>query len=322
MPGGMLRWAGMTRSLRGIAVAALSLGAARAAGLDGYWQGTLETASERLRVVFRIAKAGEGYSAALDSLDQGISGIVVDSATLQDRRVRLEVKTLGGIYAGQLSDDGRQIAGEWTQGRTTLLLMLRRGEPPRARDRGRPLTTAEREKAVSHLERTRKLFLASVEGLSEAQLTFKASPRRWSILECAEHLALAEDFFFAHTVSRVMAIPPAPERPVLPEPGLLARDELVLARVADRSLRAEAPEPLKPSQRFPTIQAAVEHFNRARTQTADYARTTQDDLRSHITPGPPEQQMDAYQFLLMMAAHTERHTQQIQEAKASAGYPK
>jgi DinB family protein len=312
----------MTSWLKGIAVAALSLSAAGAAGLDGYWQGTLETASERLRVVFKIAKGGEGYSATLDSLDQGVSGIAVESATLQDRRVRLEVKSLGGIYAGQLSDDGQQIAGEWTQGRTTLLLMLRRGEPPKARDRGRPLTTAEREKAVAHLERTRKLFLASVEGLTGPQVAFKTSPQRWSILECAEHLALAEDFLFAHTVSRVMAIPPTPERPVLAEPDLRARDELVLARVADRSLRAEAPEPLKPLQRFPTLQAAVEHFNRARTQTADYARTTQDDMRSHITPGPPEQQMDAYEFLLMMAAHTERHTKQIQEVKASAGYPK
>jgi hypothetical protein len=32
--------------------------------------------------------------------------------------------------------------------------------------------------------------------------------------------------------------------------------------------------------------------------------------------------MDAYQFLVMIAAHTERHVAQIQEVKATANYPK
>jgi len=32
--------------------------------------------------------------------------------------------------------------------------------------------------------------------------------------------------------------------------------------------------------------------------------------------------MDAYQFVLFLAGHTNRHTQQIEEAKGIAGYPK
>ena len=32
--------------------------------------------------------------------------------------------------------------------------------------------------------------------------------------------------------------------------------------------------------------------------------------------------MDAYQAMLMLSAHSERHTAQINEVKAAAGYPK
>src|SRR5687768_9172463 len=46
---------------------------------------------------------------------------------------------------------------------------------------------------VKDLERTQAKFLQSVEGLSEAQWKYKASPDKWSIAECAEHIALSEE---------------------------------------------------------------------------------------------------------------------------------
>src|SRR6202011_1383100 len=56
-----------------------------------------------------------------------------------------------------------------------------------------PLTQGERDFAMSSMQATRKLFLDSVAGLSAAQWNFKAAPERWSIAECAEHIALSED---------------------------------------------------------------------------------------------------------------------------------
>jgi hypothetical protein len=32
-------------------------------------------------------------------------------------------------------------------------------------------------------------------------------------------------------------------------------------------------------------------------------------------------QWDAFEFILLIGAHSERHTKQIEEVKASAGYP-
>src|SRR6185436_7085478 len=55
-----------------------------------------------------------------------------------------------------------------------------------------PAMDAGKEKLVNELERTRDKFLKSVEGLSEAQWNYKAAPEKWSIAQCAEHIAAAE----------------------------------------------------------------------------------------------------------------------------------
>jgi hypothetical protein len=38
--------------------------------------------------------------------------------------------------------------------------------------------------------------------------------------------------------------------------------------------------------------------------------------------GPVRKQMDAYQWLVLVSAHTERHTAQALEVKASPNFPK
>ena len=59
----------------------------------------------------------------------------------------------------------------------------------------------------------------------------------------------------------------------------------------------------------------------AREKTIAYAQSTQDDLRTHVGEGPMGP-MDAYQWLLLLAAHSARHTAQILEVEANPGYPK
>jgi hypothetical protein len=93
--------------------------------------------------------------------------------------------------------------------------------------------------------------------------------------------------------------------------------------VADRSRKAQAPEILRPvSGRWPTPQAAADEFRKRRDRNIAYIDTTSDDLRAHSAPHPAFQTLDAYQWILFMAAHSDRHTQQINEVKAQPGYPK
>ena len=74
-----------------------------------------------------------------------------------------------------------------------------------------PLEQGERDRAMSHLHATRKAFLDSVAGLSDAQWNFKPAPERWSIAECAEHIAVSEDSLF-DLLRQILKSPAAPEK--------------------------------------------------------------------------------------------------------------
>jgi hypothetical protein len=179
------------------------------------------------------------------------------------------------------------------------------------------LTQNERDRAMSELHATRKQFLDAVSGLSEAQWTFKADPDRWSIAECAEHIALAEDALFGMVKEKLMASPPDPAKAAEAK----GKDQRVLQAIADRSHKAKAPEFLQPKHSWNTPAALIDHFKESRDRTIKYVESTPDDLRAHAADSPGLGPLDAYQWILFISAHNARHTAQIQEVKASPGFP-
>lgn len=179
------------------------------------------------------------------------------------------------------------------------------------------LPDAERRVLTDHLAKSSQEFLSSVKGLTPEQWTYKAGPDRWSIADCAEHIALSEDFLRGLIANKVLTSEPSPERIEARKP----LDEKVLAMIVDRSFKAQAPEPLKPSNKFSSPQGAVDHFTQSRAETAALA-ASRDDLREHAGENPAFKELDAYQWLLFLSGHTMRHTAQIQEVKDSPGFPK
>lgn len=178
------------------------------------------------------------------------------------------------------------------------------------------LTQKERDYAVKYLEETRDKFLASVEGLSEAQWKYKPAPDRWSVAEVAEHIALSEGIILQLVTDRVMKTPAA--RP----PVGSATDESVVKGITDRSGKFQAPEMLKPTGKWATREELTKDFLAGRGKTVAYVKETQDDLRAHSAPHPVLKTIDAYQWLLLLAAHSARHTAQIEEVKADPNFPK
>src|SRR5438309_5825646 len=112
-------------------------------------------------------------------------------------------------------------------------------------DSSSTLTAEERNRALEYLKQTQKDFLASIDGVSEAQWKFKAAPDRWSIAETAEHIAVAEDLIWSR-VNEMMKAPANPERRAETE----GKDKIIVERVPDRSHKAQAPEALKPTGKF------------------------------------------------------------------------
>jgi uncharacterized damage-inducible protein DinB len=180
------------------------------------------------------------------------------------------------------------------------------------------LSPEERQSAIKYLEETRQKVLDSLKDLSDAQWKFKSAPDRWSAAEVAEHIAVSEEAILGLVTERVMKSPAAPEK----KEAAKDKDELVRTSVTNRSVKVQAPEMLKPASRFKTREEMIKAFNASRDKTIEYVKTTQDDLRSHFGPHPIFKDLDAYQWVLLISGHSERHSLQILEVKADPNFPK
>ena len=180
------------------------------------------------------------------------------------------------------------------------------------------MTQEDRNIAMSSLHATRKMFLDSVAGLSPAQLSFKAAPDRWSIAECAEHITLSEDLIFNVATDRAMKTP------------MVKRDAATYKKIdatmpkmlVDRSQKVQAPEALKPSNKWKSMDDMLTEYKERRNRTIEWVEKSDADVRSHVLPHPIFKEIDAYEWILLLSGHSERHTLQILEVKADPNFPK
>jgi hypothetical protein len=179
------------------------------------------------------------------------------------------------------------------------------------------ITPADRRYLVLELNESKIAYLKSIQGLTREQWTFKPTPDRWSVEECAEHIILAEPLLVADS-NRMLATPAVSRLATANSEG----DHGQVAKMLDRSVTAKAPAAITPSGRFASPDQAAAEFIKRRDATIAYAETTEDPLRSHAGDGPAGDKNDAYQVLLLLAAHSGRHTAQILEVEASPNYPR
>lgn len=178
---------------------------------------------------------------------------------------------------------------------------------------------ADRTALSADLARTRDAFLASLQGLSDTQLRFKTAPEHWSILEIAEHVAVSEDALYDRIANTIAGTNTDANMLANVQPN----DARVTASMTDRSGKRQAPEAIRPTGRFASASAgAVEAaFAASRAKTIAYAQDTPANLRAHAAPHPALGALDAHQWLLLLSAHSARHTAQIHEVKAAPNFP-
>jgi len=177
-------------------------------------------------------------------------------------------------------------------------------------------TQEDKDKALKYLESTKQGVIDATKGLSVAQWNFKSAPDRWSVAEVMEHIAAAEDFIRGNITENVMKAPASSETE-----DVKMLDDMVIAKVPDRSVKVQAPEPLKPTNRFGSPDGSLKHFLESR-QTTEAFLTSHNDLRDHAAANPLGKKLDAYEWVLFLTAHSERHTKQILEVKADPNFPK
>lgn len=202
-----------------------------------------------------------------------------------------------------------------TMGRSLLTLLVITGLAGTINDFS--LTKSERKSSISLMKDTKADVLKSVKGLSEAQLNFKAAPDKWSVKECMYHIAISEKNLW-DMLEGTMKAPANPEK----RSEIKMTDEQLIKMMEDRSFKVKTVAPFEPvNTPYKSLDEAIDAFKSRRAEHIKYMKSTTEDLRNHVVQ-MPFGWLDCYQLSLMMAAHSNRHTQQINEVKADPAFPK
>ena len=160
---------------------------------------------------------------------------------------------------------------------------------------------------LKSLHDSRAEFRAAAEGLTEEQAKTKPAPERWSVLDCVEHIVLAEGRFLGWLQNPEAA--PAP--PVDHE-----KEGQLLARVASRETRANAPDPVQPTGRFATLAEALTQFDAVRARSIAFAESQGAGIYALSAKHPFFGPVNGAEVMCLMVAHCRRHAAQMHEVRA------
>ena len=101
--------------------------------VEGMWQTALETHGMRLRLQLHVSHDTEKQLvAALDSLDQGVSGLPANRVSLKENAFHFEVPAVAGVYEGKFDAAKNTLTGNWSQTGAEQVLEFKRSDEPLA----------------------------------------------------------------------------------------------------------------------------------------------------------------------------------------------
>jgi len=171
-----------------------------------------------------------------------------------------------------------------------------------------PMTALERQQLVAHLEMTASWLVDEVSRLSPAQIAFRPTPASWTILEVIDHLVVVGPIYWQDLQNALKA--PAGRKTTTTDANILWYG--IDRTNREKAIPSEVPTGLR------DLQAGLDAYRIQHARLFQYVRTTEDDLRSHFVE---RQGSDAYQWVLLISTHEQRHILQIREIKADPRFP-
>jgi hypothetical protein len=179
------------------------------------------------------------------------------------------------------------------------------------------LTEQERRDLLALLKTSGDSVNAAVAGLTDAQWRFLPSPASWAVADIVEHLAKSERAVQS-LVTQVLVKQPV----VALSHRTRVKDMAIVLAVHNRDVKFQAAELVRPEQAWETTAGLIGQFQGLRTGTLEYVGQTADDLRGRLADHPVIGVIDAYQWLLFLGAHTDRHVAQLKEVTADPRFPR
>jgi uncharacterized protein len=151
---------------------------AKPSDIDGAWAGSLDTGISKVRVVFNLLNTEDGLIATMDSPDQGMKGLPTTSVTRDSALLKIEAKSIGGIFEGKIAADLSSIDGKWSQRGATFPLMLKRVKNQADLELKRPQNPVKpypyREEEVTYDNKGQNVTLAATLTIPQGKGPFPA----------------------------------------------------------------------------------------------------------------------------------------------------
>lgn len=164
----------------------------------------------------------------------------------------------------------------------------------------------DKAEIIAQLEGGLAALRTAIAGCPATVAAIRPAPKRWSVLDCLEHLRLAEEYLRDRLVAGTVSAP-TPNQ---------AREARIVAVGTNRGRRMPAPRGTQPTGRVLSIDEAMEAMLTARARTVAFIEQFDGDLRAWEVTHPIAGVVNGYEILLMIAVHPTRHAQQIQELRA------
>lgn len=172
------------------------------------------------------------------------------------------------------------------------------------------MDAADRAQMLQLLSESRDNLVGATAGVSDDQARIRPAPDRWSVLDCAEHVAIVENFLLKVLTTKLSPCAPSEDR---------SREALFLRSVANRTQKVVAPDMSHPSGRFATLAGALDYFRQSRARAVAFVEQCTLDLRALSALHPLFGPTTGQEFLIILALHPARHAEQIREVRAALG---
>lgn len=97
-------------------------------GFEAAWLGEILAPSGQLRVFVRLFEEDGRLTGSLDSLDEHVKNLEIQSALAFGSQIRFELAQPAATFEGHLNPEGSQLVGKWKQDGKESWLILRRLE--------------------------------------------------------------------------------------------------------------------------------------------------------------------------------------------------
>jgi hypothetical protein len=179
------------------------------------------------------------------------------------------------------------------------------------------ITKKERKAAIKALKASEANLENAIKGLTASQLDFSPAAEAWGVGDCVKHLA-ASEAGLRQMLDGSLAAPANPEK----RSEVKMSDAEFTAMMTSRENKVKTFAALEPKNTsFKSVEEAMAAFKAQRAQLIELVKTNNSDMRNHVS-AMPFGSIDAYQMILLIAGHTNRHVAQINEVKANAAFPK